>query len=127
MSSGKVSAICIASYVSSHVDNPKFIQTYKIIYTKSCQSQLIKFYKAQGHPIKIHLYKYGTRADADKIKEMLEPYKLHDLCELQENSGAASESKGLLKNTYSISLSSLLGCFMKHFEPGFDDGSDSDE
>ena len=100
----QTSAICIIGDAQAGEGDP-----YKIIYTKSCASQIIKYYKTQGRAIKIHLYKYGTRTDADRIKELLSSKNIH-----------ANPA-----NTYQTSLDTLLSVFTQYFEPDLD--SDSDE
>ena len=108
MNPGKLGAICIISEMPGDA-NPHSEQAYKIVYTRSCASQLIKHYTAQGKSIKINLYKYGTRGDFEKIREML-----GHICRD--------------RNEYITSLNVLLDCFMRHFEPftDTDDGSGSD-
>jgi hypothetical protein len=115
MNPGKVSAICIISEICPNIapnavpdDDPDAERPYKIVYTRSCISQLTKYYKTQGKSIQIHLYKYGTRCDFDKVREML-----------------GSKCRG--RNEYITSLNVLLDCFMTHFEPFTDTDTDDDK
>jgi hypothetical protein len=75
---------------------------YKIEYTKSCQSQVIKIHKTQGQNIDIHLYKYCNRSDFMKMCEILKEYRC-----------------GLIPNMYwyDIELNDLFDKFLEYFEP----------
>ena len=75
---------------------------YKIEYTKSCRSQVIKAHKAYGQNIEIHLYKYCSRSDATKIREILKDCK---------NSLTPNA------NWYDIELDDLFEKFLEYFEP----------
>jgi hypothetical protein len=107
-----IGAICILSIPSQKFkgDDDDLLKKYKVFYTKNCISQVRRHYTKIGQAIEIHLYKYGTRTDADKIREALFMYCI----------------KGPEKNWYQISLEDLLDQFMKHFEPDIY-SSDGDE
>jgi hypothetical protein len=90
-----IGAICIIGLNNTY-------KKYKIEYTKSCQSQVIKTHKAQGQNIRIHLYKYCSRSDAVKIREILKEYET-DLTEGP--------------HWYEIELDDLFEKFLEYFEP----------
>lgn len=100
-----VGAICVLS--DEGLDTAS-VQNYKILFTRSCMSQIRKQYKSSVIPVTIHLYKYGTRADLDKISEML-------------------NSNIVEKNTYRTCLDHILECFMRHFESNFEGLTDACE
>jgi hypothetical protein len=91
-----IGAICILSYKNDF----KTDSQYKIIYTKFCCSQVKKHYIAKRTPIEVHLYKYGSRVDSQKIKKSVESYAISNL-----------------KNWYKIDLLSLMDHIMVYFEP----------
>jgi hypothetical protein len=90
-----IGAICIIGLKNE----PK---KYKIEYTKSCRSQVIKTHNNQGQDIEIHLYKYCSRLDAIKIREILKEHNY-----------------SLILNThwYDIELEYLFEKFLEYFEP----------
>jgi hypothetical protein len=90
-----IGAICIIGLKN---DSNK----YKIEYTKNCQSQVIKTHRAQGQNIEIHLYKYCSKTDTTKIREILKEYKT-----------------SIIPNVYwyNISLDDLFEKFLEYFEP----------
>ena len=75
---------------------------YKIEYTKSCQSQIIKTYKSHGQNIDIYLYKYCSRSDSDKIRDIL-----------KDNRSIIDPNS----NWYDIELNALFEKFIEYFEP----------
>jgi hypothetical protein len=91
-----IGAICIIGLKNES-------KKYKIEYTKSCQSQVIKTHKAQGQNIEIHLYKYCSRADVTKIREILKDYKTSTFSNI---------------HWYDIELDKIFEKFLEYFEPG---------
>jgi hypothetical protein len=91
-----IGAVCI---IGLKGENKK----YKIEYTKSCQSQVIKTHKTQGQNIEIHLYKYCSRADTAKIRDILKEY---------QTSNTPPNA-----HWYVIGLDDLFEKFLEYFEP----------
>ena len=122
----KVGAICIISAADENARNnvdPTKIQHYKVIYTKNCVSQITRYHKAHGEQVKIHLYKYGSRADFEKIKELLAPHTTPETGPKVSLQTKCDKKTGRPR-TYLVSLNTILKCFMKHFEPDIESDED---
>lgn len=98
-----IGAVCILGFdPHSNDESPDDTNKYKVIYTKNCMSQIHKHYESQNQKIQVHLYKYCTKTDVQKIRDSLKLFRIE---------GEAN------KHCYWISLDELFDNFLKHFEP----------
>lgn len=99
-----IGAVCVFNYEDSTrtEESPDDQHRYKIIYTKNCVSQIHKHYSNQSQKIQVHLYKYCSKTDVQKIRELLKLFKIEG-----ENN----------KYWYFISLDELFDHLLQHFEP----------
>lgn len=92
-------ALCIVGIKDNY-------KTYKIEYTTICQSQIIKLHNAQNQDIVIHLYKYCSKSDANKMKDILKDH---------------ISILNLNAHWYDIELNHLFDIFIEYFEPSMCD------